>query len=157
MRKPNIAVMNPKQTTIPEHMQRRLELSGLFYPLERKYERRWGKTFASGWPAIIMKLEALADEMGYRQETVAPYAVVWYDQEKQDPECMFCMVDQPNEFEQVAHIFTHIRKLHPFFTYGIVHQAKDGEGTYDIFRFSRFSYLEHCNRIRAPKYRKKPA
>ena len=48
-----------------------------------------------------------------------------------------------------------IEIYNPTFTYAIIHQWKEGEGTYDIFRLSKFSYFEHCNRVKMPKSYKK--
>jgi hypothetical protein len=67
---------------------------------------------------------------------------------------MFCFIEDLTNLGSVRKVFSKIKKLNPIFTYAIVHQKKDGDGVYDIFRFSKFSYLEHCNRVRAKRIKR---
>jgi hypothetical protein len=132
---------------LPKRIRRRIELSNIFYPLERKEERKWGKIFSSEIKNIYDYLEKIAIEKNYIQEMVDTNKIIWKEKNG-SIESMFCFIEDLTNLESVRKVFSKIKKLNPFFTYTIVHQKKDGEGVYDIFRFSKFSYLEHCNRVR---------
>lgn len=136
---------------MPENVQKRLELFQMFYPLERKYERRWGRTFDSTFDEIVPVFSEQAIEKGYEQKTVEPQTILWQNPNDGSVECMFCFVVDASNFDQVQNIFTQIKKHKAYLTYAIIHQKKDGEGVFDIFRHSRFSYLEHCNRVKSTK------
>jgi len=77
--------------------------------------------------------------------------VLWLDPVDSKAECMFCSIYDITDLDLVASIFDKIKKYSPVFTYCFVNQKKDGEGVFEIFRFSKFSYLEHCNRVKSPK------
>ncbi len=140
--------MNVSKDELPEKIQKRIGLSGMFYPLERKYERRWANLFRSDFDKIVIGLAEHAGEKNYAQETISKNAVIWKDPDDKSVECMFYFIDDPSDLDSVMDIFKVIKKVQPFFTYAIVHQVKDGENCYDIFRLSKFSYLEHCNRVK---------
>lgn len=143
--------MELNEQKLPEKIKRRIKLAKLFYPLDRNEERRWGRLFISEWKIITDRFAKLADEKGYCQKELDQYTIIWYDRDNDSAECMFCFINDATDFKAVYGIFKQIEKQQPLFTNAIVHQKKDGEGVYDIFRFSKFSYLEHCNRVRAPK------
>jgi len=134
----------------PEKVQRRIDLSTLFYPLERKYQRRWGKTFDSGFETILIAFQEVADTKNYLQEQLDANKILWRDAEDASAECLFCVIDDVTDIDTICDVFDTIKQYNPFFTYAIVRQEKDGDGQFDIFRFSKFSYLEHCNRVRSP-------
>lgn len=138
---------------LPKRIQRRLELSGFFYPLERKVERKWGKIFSSETKDIFDYFEELATSKNYIQERVDPNKIIWKEKNG-SIECMFCFIEDLTKLQSVRKMFSRISKFNPIFTYAIVHQKKDGEGVYDIFRFSKFSYLEHCNRVKSARTNK---
>jgi len=129
-------------------LEARIELSRLYYPLDRTAQRRWAKIFKSGFPALQTKLTELAGEMHYQQTIPADNAILWHSAVTDENECMFCLIPDVMNLDMVHNVFSLIKKYRPFFTYAVVHQRKDGEGVYDIFRLSRFSYLEHCNRVK---------
>jgi len=89
-------------------------------------------------------------EKKYQQKQLADHIILWHDVEDSSVECMFYFIPDPMDLNRVSNLYKTIGKYHPVFTYAIVHQKKDGENCYDIFRCSRFSYLEHCNRVRYP-------
>lgn len=134
---------------LPEKIGSRIELARLYCPLDRNESRRWGRIFHKGFDVIVEKLKDLAHKKAYDQKVVSKNTILWLDKKDSNTECMIYLVDDATDLGQAEGIFKRIKKYRPFFTYVIVHQRKDGEGTYDIFRFSRFSYLEHCNRVRA--------
>jgi len=119
----------------------------MFYPLERKEERKWAKIFNSSFEVVVDAFKSKSLEMNYEQK-IFKNTIFWHQKSITEPECMFCFIKDISDFNNVFSIFKHIKKYKPFLTYAIVHQKKDGETTYDIFRFSKFSYLEHCNRVK---------
>jgi len=142
--------MNISKEKMPEKVRRRLDLFAMFYPLERKYERRWAKTFHSSFETISEKFRELSDEKHYRQEEANNHLILWRDTEDSSVECMFYFIKDITNFADSYQVFRYIEKYKAFLAYAVVHQKKDGEGVYDIFRFSKFSFLEHCNRVRIP-------
>ncbi len=146
--------MNLSEEQYPEKVQRRIALSKLFYPLERKHQRRWGKIFDSGSETIYEAFQEVAEAKNYRQEKLDANKILWRDSKDDSAECMFCLIDDVTDIDAICDVYDMIKQYNPFLTYTIVHQVKDGEGQFDIFRFSKFSYLEHCNRVRSPLRRK---
>jgi len=140
--------MNKKD--IPEIAKNRIKLAQLFYPLERKYQRRWAKLFNSGFEDTAEKLKALSQKLHYVYKIPESNSVLWIDAKTNRVECMFCLITDCADIELVSSIFERIKKYNPFFTYAFFYQRKEGEGVFDIFRFSKFSYLEHCNRVKYP-------
>jgi len=134
----------------PIKIQRRLDLFAMFSPLERKYERRWAKLFMSDFNTKAKKFKELSIEKGYKQEEVNQQLLLWRNPKENSAECMFYFINNVSDFSSVYNCFKYIEQYKVFLTYAIVHQKKDGENDYDIFRFSHFSYLEHCNRVRYP-------
>jgi hypothetical protein len=143
-----------KENEIPERIKKRIELAKLFYPLERKYERRWGKLLNSGFDRIAEELNSLSNNLNFNQKVPEENTILWLDPGDNKAECMFCLIYDITDLDLVASIFDKIKKYMPVFSYGFVHQKKDGEGVFDIFRFSKFSYLEHCDRVKSPKSKK---
>jgi hypothetical protein len=133
---------------------KRIGLAQVFYPLDQNEKIKWGRIMCRGFDALLDKLGSCAEDLGYVQKTASGKAILWQGKNDSAVECLVCWVDDVMDLDQVEAVFHQIRKYQPVFTYAIVHQVKDGEGNYDSFRFSRFSYLEHCNRVRAPKRRK---
>lgn len=142
--------MNNSIDELPENIKRRLNFFKMFYPLERKLERRWTKVFHSPFEEITEKFKEKSIEENYRQEVLQENLILWQDTVDKDTTCMFYFIQDTMDFKNVQNLFKYIDKYKPFLTYAIVHQRKDGEGIYDIFRFSKFSYLEHCNRVKVP-------
>jgi hypothetical protein len=143
--------VNNSTNELPENIKRRLDLFKMFYPLERKYERRWAKIFHSPFAEIAEKFKEKSIEENYRQEVLQENLILWRDTVDKDTTCMFYFINDAMDFKSVQNLFKYIDQHKPLLTYAIVHQKKDGEGVYDIFRCSKFSYLEHCNRVRVPK------
>jgi hypothetical protein len=139
---------------LPEKTQNRIVLSGIFYPLDQNEKTKWGRIMSKGFDAVADKLSSYAEDMGYDQKTISNNTILWADKSDSGIECIVYWVEDVMDLDQVEGVFRQIGKNKPVFTYAILHQKKDGEGTYDIFKSSRFSYLEHCNRVRAPKARK---
>ena len=136
---------------LPEKVKRRLALFGMFYPVERKYERRWAKIFNSPMETITEKFNEKAIAEDYQQAVVQDNLILWRDNIDANEKCLFYFIQDATNFNSFCKLYKYIDKYKAFLTYAIVHQKKDGDGVYDIFRCSPFSYLEHCNRVRTPK------
>ncbi|MCG6913042.1 hypothetical protein LJE86_03925 [bacterium BMS3Abin03] len=133
---------------IPLKIKRRLELFDMFYQTKQSVKRRWARIFSSSFNGICKVFEEKAESQKYLQEIIGNDTIIWSEKNDSIRECMFCFINDLTDFKLVKKIFLRIEKYKPTLTYAIVHQKKDGEGTYDIFRFSKFSYLEHCNRVK---------
>ncbi len=140
--------MNEKY--IPELVQKRIKLAALFYPIERKLQRRLAKSLISGFEQTVEYFDDLAGTMNYNQSIIGENLILWKDITTKKTECLFCLITDITEIESIPHLFELIKKHSPAFSYAFVHQKKDGDGVFDIFRFSHFSYLEHCNRVKYP-------
>ena len=140
-----------KESGYPEIIGKRIEIAKLFYPLGRSEERKWARVFRNGFNSLLTRLEAEAINLKFIQEIIDESYIIWRDQDTSINECMFYIILDATSFESIQSLIDHIESLRPTFTYAIIHQQKDGEGNYDIFLLSQFSYLEHCNRVKAPK------
>jgi hypothetical protein len=141
-----------KNEDLPEDVQRRINLSGLFYPLDRNNSRRWGTVLKNGYDSWEKKLSELAEEHGYESKRWEnSETIIWKDPQSKQVECMFQLITNPGSLPDVENIFKSIKQINPIFTYVFLHQKKDGNHCWDIFRMSKFSYLEHCNRIYTTK------
>ena len=134
--------------TIPEIVLRKIEVSKLFYPLERKLQRKLAKNLVSGFTDTKDYLSILAKELNFTQNIVEAKLIVWKHKNKAPIECMFSYIENAMQLELFIELFNNINEYSPTFTYAFVNQEKDGNGVFDIFRFSKFSYLEHCNRVK---------
>ena len=108
----------------------------------------------SGFDHTAEELNSLSNNLNYNQKVPEENTILWLDPVDGKAECMFCLIYDITDLDLVVSIFDKIKKYSPVFTYGFVNQKKDGEGVFDIFRFSKFSYLEHCNRVKNPKSKK---
>jgi hypothetical protein len=129
----------------------RIELTCLFDTPKHHHKRKWGRLFEKPIPVIEKEFSNLVDTNQYFQRNIAENSFGWYDRDTGKLECMFSIIKNAMDLSAIGEVFELIKEFDPFFTYAIVHQKKDGEGCYDIFRFSRFSYLEHLNRVYALK------
>ena len=136
-----------ERDNLPEKVRRRIDLSGLFYRLDRNAERRWGRALQTDFTRFLGKLQEKADELNYRQVNPQDDVIIWREQGAGSVECLFYLVKDATDIDKVSAVYDLIREYQPFFTYAFIHQRKDGDHCWDIFRFSRFSYLEHCNRV----------
>ena len=139
-----------KKSGIPEIIKKRIEIAKLFYPLERKFQRRLAKVLLEGFEKLTEYLNMLAEEKNFKQSIMNKKYIVWKHGRKNNIECMFCYVDNAMDLDMFVKIFDNIKKYSPVFTYAFVHQKKDGDTVFDIFRYSKFSYMEHCNRVKYP-------
>ena len=146
--------MEPSLENLPEKVRKRLQLYNMFYPLERTPERRWARLFSSSFETICEGMVEKAEEYKYLQEAKKDEHLLWRDPDEKNVECMFYFFPDATSFDRLFELVQHIHDYNTPLTYVIVHQKKDGQGVYDIFRLSKFSWLEHCNRVRVPKRKK---
>ena len=132
-------------------VKKRIEISKLFYPLTRNEERKWARVFRDGFKALCKRLEFDSQRLAFMQDSILDTYLIWKDLDTKLNEALFCIIEDATSFKSIQDIISFIDRYMPTFTYVIIHQKKDGEGTYDIFRLSKFSYLEHCNRVKLPK------
>jgi len=131
----------------PTQIDHRVELARLFDTPNYHHKLKWGRLFERPMTVIEKEFSNLVDATQFAQHNIAENSFGWYDQSTGKLECMFSIIKNAMDLTSIGEIFELVKEFDPFFTYAIVHQVKDGEGCYDIFRFSRFSYLEHHNRV----------
>jgi len=136
----------------PTKTNERLDLGALFDTPNHYQKLKWGRLFEKPAREIENEFNLLADAKNFIQRSIAENTFGWYNKRSGNLDCMFCFIGNVTDLTKVGEAFELIKEFDPFFTYAIVHQKKDGDGCYDIFRFSRFSYLEHHNRVYAPKH-----
>jgi hypothetical protein len=142
--------MTMQENKIPEIVKKRIEIAKLFYPLERKLQRRLAKNLVSGFNDTLEYLNELAERMNFSQTVLEKKYIIWKGPDKKSNDCMFCIIEDITKLSSVVELYEKIKKYSPVFTYAFVNQKKEGNGVFDIFRFSKFSYLEHCNRVKYP-------
>ena len=106
---------------------------------------KWGKVFASTLTNISEELAPLAKQGKFNQVLKTDH-IIWHGKADK-PEVLFCFVADPSELSQIKKVYSRITKISPVVTFVIVHQKSDRVGTFDIFRMSQQSYLEHHNRV----------
>ena len=116
----------------------------------QKFKRKWGKIFHDGRDSIE---KALGEEADRHDCTMRRSGndYIWINQRKK-PEAMFRFIPDSSDISLFQNIYQKIKKTEVPLAFVVVHQTVDGEGNYDVFRFSGKSFLEHNNR---PRYRKK--
>ena len=139
-----------KDKDIPDIINKRIEIAKLFYPLERKLQRRLAKNLVLGFEETANYLSVYADGLNFTQNIIEEKFIVWRYKNKSIIECMFIYIEDSMKMDSFIEVYEKIKKYSPTFTYSFVTQKKEGEGVFDIFRFSKFSYLEHCNRVKYP-------
>jgi hypothetical protein len=137
-----------KINAVSEIVNKRIEIAKLFYPLEKKLQRRLAKNLVSGFNKTVDYLGLLAKDMDYTLTVIEENFIVWMYNNKSKIECMFNYMEDPKKLDLFLKLLKKIKKYSPTFTYAFVNQKKDGDCVFDIFRFSKFSYLEHCNRVK---------
>jgi hypothetical protein len=100
-----------QENEIPERVKKRIELAKLFYPLERKYERRWGKLLNSGFDQTAEELSSLSNTLNYNQKVPEENTILWLDPIESKAECMFCLIYDITDLDLVASIFDKIKKI----------------------------------------------
>ncbi len=124
------------------------KIFGLFDDYSQKNKLQWGRVFNQGIEKIKEHLFELAQKYKLAQES-KNNTVIWNKNNK--CEAMFVYIHDPSVISSFKTIYSGIEKLNCPVAFIIVRQTIDGEGIFDIFRFSNKSYLEHNNRAR---YRK---
>lgn len=120
----------------------------MFYPLERADQSKWAAIVSLPEPEYRSALEGEARERGLRQEEMEG-AVAWLADDGRQLMLLFRVPD-PRNLGAVRAIYDTIAANEAPLAYTFVHQATDGEGTWDIFHMSRLTYLAHCNRVSGP-------
>ena len=137
-----------KEESLPLTVKKRIAIAQLFESLKQNEKRKWARIFRDGLEILRSDLVQKARELELTQEIIDENYILWKNPKSGTNECLFYIIKDPAVFNELKDLVDMIEKLMPVFTYAIVHQRKDGENTFDIFRLSKFSYLEHCNRVK---------
>ncbi|MBT5873329.1 MAG: hypothetical protein HOH43_07900 [Candidatus Latescibacteria bacterium] len=126
------------------------KIYAMFEDYSQKFKRKWGKIFHDGQEAIERALGAAAEENGCTIQKCGN-DFLWKNRKNQS-EALFRFIPDSTDISLFQDIYRKIEQTRSPITFVVVHQTVDGEGNYDVFRFSEKSFLEHNNR---PRYRKK--
>ncbi len=124
-------------------------IDSMFRDYSQPFKLKWGRVFHGGLEAIEAALLHESEKHGCTmQRSGADF--LWVN-DRNKPEAMFRFIPDPTDLSSLQSIYQKIKKMGVPITFVIVNQTVDGNGNYDIFRFSADSYLQHHNRAR---YRK---
>ncbi len=126
------------------------EIYSMFDDYSQTFKKKWGRIFHNGVISIENALRDEANKIGYTIQR-SGRDLLWVDR-RNTVEALFRFIPDPFNILLFQNIYQKIRKTNAPVAFVIVHQTVDGEGNYDVFRFSERSFLEHHNRAR---YRKK--
>lgn len=124
------------------------DIFGMFYPLAKETQEPLAQTVQDSEEKFTALLAELARQCGYKQ-TQSGNRVTWAD-DGDVVQVMFFRVTDPGNIDAIRNVYDAIKENKCPLAYTFIHQLPDGEGTWDIFRLSEQSYMEHCNRISGP-------
>ena len=90
---------------VPELVKKRIEIAKLFYPLERKLQRRLAKRLISGFNETANYLSGFAKEIGFIQKIDEENFIVWKNNNKSKNECLFCYIEDSAKLELFTELF----------------------------------------------------
>ena len=148
-------IMEKEMNKLPQKMKKRIDLAGIFYPLDQNEKRKWGRIMSKGFDAVVEKLKLLAEDKGYEQTEVTGTTILWGNENNSGIECMFYCVEDAMDLAQVESIFKQIRKYEPVFYLCHSPSEKRWRGNIRYIQIIRdFVIWNIANRVQAPKIRK---
>ncbi len=129
--------------------RRRLDLYNLFFSIEKNLEKKWVKLFSTNFKTIADFFRELSKQKHFDQQEVNSDFILWRTPGSSTVECMFYFINNPSSLSEVYNCFRFIKQYNVGLTYAVVRQSKEGKDIFDIFRLSKYSYLEHCNRLKS--------
>jgi hypothetical protein len=126
----------------------RSDLFAIFDGMTREDERAWRPALGGPPGRTVELLAAMAGRYGCTGEAEGEL-VLWRD-EAGALQAAFAYLPDPSDLAAVTEVHDAAARTGSPLTFALVHQAKDGEGNYDIFRLSTRSYMEHNNRMQGP-------
>lgn len=126
----------------------RPDLYRMFYPLDRTEQNEWAEIVQLPHADYVACLADKAQVYDCRQE-VEEDAVRWFGKAG-NLELMLFRIPDPGNLRAVTAIYAAIADTECPIAYAFVNQRGDHRDAWDVFQFSRLSYLNHCNRVSGP-------
>ena len=123
------------------------DIFGMFYPLSKEIQQTLAQTVRDSQEKFTELLAELARQSGYEQIRTAN-GVSWMEDDA--VQVMFFRVTEPGDIDAIRSVYDTVKENNSPLAFVFIHQVPDGLGTWDIFRLSEQSYMEHCNRISGP-------
>jgi hypothetical protein len=124
------------------------DIFGMFYPLSQEIQQTLAHTVRDSQEKFTELLAELARQSGHEQIPNGN-GISWTD-ESGAVQVMFFRVTEPGNIDAIRSVYEAVKEKNSPLAFVFVHQVPDGRGTWDIFRLSEQSYMEHCNRISGP-------
>ena len=126
----------------------RRDLYGMFYPLKQAEKREWSEIVRLPSEEYVSRLAEKAAQFGCRQENDGE-AVRWLG-EAGNLELMLFRIPDPGDLRTVQGIYATLAETSCPLAFAFVNQRGDHPDAWDVFHFSRLSYLCHGNRVSGP-------
>ena len=123
------------------------DIFGMFYPLSKEIQQTLAQTVRDSDEKFTELLAELARQSGYEQIRTVN-GVSWTEDDA--VQVMFFRVTEPGDIDAIRSVYDTVKENNSPLAFVFIHQVPDGLGTWDIFRLSEQSYMEHCNRISGP-------
>jgi hypothetical protein len=120
----------------------------MFYPLDKAAQDEWAETVRLPQKEFLSRLAAKARKFDCVQEETNG-AVRWQGQAG-NLELMLFRIPDPGNLESVQAVYQAIAEENCPIAYALVNQRGEHRDAWDVFHFSRLSYLCHGNRISGP-------
>lgn len=126
----------------------RRDLYGLFGSLERAEQDEWAEIVRLPSEEYLSRLSEVAKRFDCRQEN-AGETVHWFGTAG-NLELMLFRIPDPGDLSAVRKLYATLDETNCPLAFAFVNQRGDHREAWDVFHFSRLSYLCHGNRVSGP-------
>jgi hypothetical protein len=126
----------------------RRDLYGMFYPLEKHDQDEWGEIVRLPTDEYLLRVADKAAQFDCRQENTGE--VIRWIGRAGNLELMLFRIPDPGDLDAVRRVFETLEQERCPLAFAFVNQRGDHPDAWDVFHFSRLSYLCHGNRIAGP-------
>jgi len=126
----------------------RRDLYGMFYPLARSEQEEWAEIVRLPTRDYLSRLAEKATRFDCRQESDGEM-VRWFGRAG-NLELMLFRIPDPGDLRAVRSLYATLEETSCPIAFAFVNQRGDHQDAWDVFHFSRVSYLCHSNRVCGP-------
>jgi hypothetical protein len=126
----------------------RRDLYGIFYPLEKSEQDEWAEIVRLPSEKYLSRLADKAMQYDCRQEHSGE-TVRWLGRAG-NLELMLFRLPDPGDLGAVRALYATLAETNCPIAFAFVNQRGDHPDAWDVFHFSRLSYLCHGNRVSGP-------
>ena len=126
----------------------RPDLYRMFYPLKADAQNEWAEIVQLPVEDYVSRLKEKAQDYECRQENDGD-TVSWFGRAGA-LELMLFRIPDPGNLNAVRAVYDSIAKTDCPIAFAFVNQRGDHPAAWDVFHFSRLSYLCHGNRVSGP-------